>query len=279
MDERLGFVRGEDGQRDEHLRVANRDEDVKEEHRNGGIQVIARAVSILRSLRAHPEGLSLSQIAKEVGLPRSTVHRIIGALESERFIASGSANGRIRLGLGLVPLAAAVNIDLRRELRPYLERLYLEVNETIDLALLDEDHLLFVDQIAAPHRLRAVSGIGLSFPLYCTANGKAMLAELPDDDVERVIPERLEPLTAKTLTSRAQLMEELARVKVERVGFDREEHTVGICAVGAAIRDPLGRLAAISIPAPSIRFYGNEDRLAAALRETVDRIKDRFADM
>lgn len=246
----------------------------KEHHReNGGVQVIARAASILRVLKRHPQGLSLSQIAKEVRLPRSTVHRIVGALEAERFVTSASPDGRIRLGPGLVPLAGLVNGDLRRGLRPYLESLHHEVNETIDLAVLDEDQLLFIDQIAAPHRLQAVSGIGVTFPLHCTANGKALLAELPREEVERLIPEQLPALTPNTITTRARLLEELERVKVERVAFDREEHTIGICAVGVAVHDPMGRSAAITIPVPSIRFYGNEERLAAALLRICDLIE------
>ncbi len=249
----------------------------KDDRRNSGIQVIARALNILRALQAHPEGLSLSQIAREVGLPRSTVHRILSALEGERFVTPPSPNGRIRLGLGIVPLAMAVDRDLRRELRPYLDQLYMEVNETIDLAILDQTQLVFVDQIAAPHRLRAVSSVGLNFPLYCTANGKAVLAALPREEVERLIPEQLEPLTPNTVKSRAQLFEELKRIREDCIAFDREEHTLGICAVGAAVRDPGGRLAAISIPVPSIRFYGNEEKLASALADVVTRINQRFA--
>ena len=92
---------------------------------NGGVQVIVRAVNILRALKGHPEGLSLSQIAKEVGLARSTVHRIVSTLEAERFVTAVSSNGRVRLGSALASLGAHVNSDLRRELRPYLEGLFL----------------------------------------------------------------------------------------------------------------------------------------------------------
>jgi DNA-binding IclR family transcriptional regulator len=243
-------------------------EDRKEDRETGGIQVIFRVGNILRVLREHPEGLNPSQLAKEVKLPRSTVHRIISALESERLIDLNPSNGHIRLGLGLVSLAAAVDSDLRRELRPFLEQLYLAVDETIDLAVLSGEQLLFVDQVAAPHRLRAVSGIGMTFPLYCTANGKAMLAALPREQIERILPQELPSFTQRTITDRARLLEEIEQIRTELVAFDREEHTLGICAVGVAIQRPGGRLAAISIPAPSIRFYGNEQKLATALLET-----------
>ncbi len=251
--------------------------EIKGEQRvNGGVQVIARAGEILRALKDHPKGLSLSQIAREVGLARSTVHRIVTALEAEHFVTSASPNGLIRLGLGLALLAAVVNSELRYKLRPYLEELSREANETVDLAVLDEDRVFFIDQIAVPHRLQAVSAVGTTFPLYCSANGKALLAELPLEQVELLVPDRLQALTPHTITTREQLLEELQRIRIERVAFDREEHTVGICAVGTTIRDVLGSLAAITIPVPSIRFYGNEQKLASTLLRTCDRIRQEL---
>jgi DNA-binding IclR family transcriptional regulator len=247
-----------------------------EQRDNGGIQVIARAGEILRALKDHPKGLSLSQIAREVGLARSTVHRIVTALEAQHFVTSASPRGVIRLGLGLSLLAAVVNSELRYELRPYLEQLSREADETVDLAVLDEDRVFFIDQIAAPHRLQAVSAVGATFPLHCTANGKALLAELPCEQVERLVPDSLQAFTPHTITTREHLLEELQRIRVERVAFDREEHTVGICAVGTTIRDVMGSLAAITIPVPSIRFYGNEQKLASTLLVACDRIRQEL---
>jgi DNA-binding IclR family transcriptional regulator len=243
---------------------------------NGSIQVIARAAEILRALTDQPEGLSLSQIAKKVGLARSTVHRIVLALEAERFVIPTSSNGRIRLGPGLLSLAASVQSELHREVHPYLEQLSREVNETVDLAILNGDTVLFLDQVAAPQRLQAISAIGAAFPLYCTANGKALLAELSLEQIERILPLELPSLTPHTITSRERLLEELERVRVEHVAYDKEEHTVGICAVGATIRDAAGSLAAVTIPLPSARFYDHEHELAAILLHTCERIKQRL---
>jgi DNA-binding IclR family transcriptional regulator len=243
----------------------------------GLVQVISRAISMLWVLREHPEGLSLSQLAKETGLARSTVHRIIGTLESERFVASVGPNGKVRLGFGLASLGAAVSTDLRRDLRPYLEGLSLEIDETVDLAVLDKDKALFIDQIAAPQRLQAVSGIGVTFPLHCTANGKAMLALLPAEQLTPLLPIRLPSYTPKTKTSRAELLAELESVRNSGFAFDREEQHIGICAIGAAFRDPSGTIAAISIPVPSIRFYGNEERFSLAIEKTVSAIRKFFA--
>lgn len=244
--------------------------------KEGGVQVIARAAEILRSLKGHPEGLSLSQISKEVGLARSTVHRIVNALAAEDFVTAASPNGRIRLGLGLTPLAAWVNSELRHQLRPYLEQLSHEANETVDLAVLDRDRVFFIDQVAVPQRLQAVSGVGATFPVHCTANGKALLAELSIEQVEHLLPEQLSVFTSSTIATRTQLLQELEQIRYEHIAFDREEYTPGICAVGKTVRDVTGNLVAITIPVPSVRFYGNEQKLSSVLSHTCEEIQRRF---
>jgi DNA-binding IclR family transcriptional regulator len=242
-----------------------------------GVQVIDRAADILWALSRYPEGTNLTQLTRDVSLPPTTVHRILNTLESARLIAFTSSAGYIRLGVGFSILAESVPRNLRRELRPYLDRLFSEVNENVDLAVLQNGKVFFVEHIEAPHRLRSAWAVGLSLPLHCTANGKAILAQLPLKEVERLVPARLQPLTRNTITHRSHLLKELDLIRSERVAFDREEHMLGICSVGAAFRDPMGRHAAISIPVPSVRFYGNEQRFASTLLKYIDSIQRDWA--
>lgn len=233
--------------------------------RTGGIQVISRAAQILRALDGAPEGLSLSQLAERVELPRSTVHRLTTALAHEGLVAAASPNGRVRLGPELTRLAIGARREIRQELHPFMEQLFERLNETVDCAILDVDHLRFVDQIAAPHRLRAVSAVGAVFPLHCTANGKAILAALPPAVVDELLPARLERFTENTITNRADLARELDSIRETGVAFDREEHTHGICAGGIAVSDAFGQLAALSVPMPAQRFRGRETEIAEEL--------------
>jgi DNA-binding IclR family transcriptional regulator len=239
-----------------------------------GVQVVRRVAAILLALRGEQAGLTLSEIADRVQLPRSTVHRLIAALEQERFVVSASESGGFRLGPALAGLAMTAARELIVAIHPLLEEIAAEVRETVDLAVLQHDHVLFVDQVAAAtQRLRAVSAIGAVFPAHCTANGKALLADLPDEEVTRLLPKRLDRLTDKTITSRADLLEELQQVRANGVAYDREEHTLGICAVGTVIEMPGGETAAITIPLPAQRFYGNEERLAKTLLSARARIR------
>ncbi len=243
------------------------------------VQAITRASRILAALEASPGGLSLAQIAQRVELPRSTVHRIVKALTTERFLVPVSAAGGVRLGPRLAGLASAALGELRLQVRPHLERLSERVNETVDLAVLDRDHVIFIDQVAAPQRLQAVSAVGARFPAHCTANGKALLAELPVAQVRDLLPARLPRLTANTITSRPRLIEELERIRAEGTAFDREEHTAGICAIGRTIPDGAGGRAALTIPLPALRFHDREPRLAKALERACDELTELFASL
>jgi DNA-binding IclR family transcriptional regulator len=235
--------------------------------RRHGVQAIARAAAILRALERAPEGLGLSELADTTELPKSTAHRIVAALAEEELVAT-AADGRIRLGAAVARLGAAGREALGERLRPVLLGLRRELDETVDLAVLDGASVRFVDQVPAPRRLRAMSSVGEVFPLHCTANGKALLAAMPESQALALLPRRLPRLTAKTTTSREDLLAELALVRREGVACDREEHTEGICAVGTAVFDGTDpAAAAISVPVPSQRFDGNEERLATALRK------------
>src|ERR1700726_3079971 len=232
------------------------------------VQVIARAAAILRALEEQPAGLSLGQIAQRVALARSTVQRIVAALAAEKFLIAASPNGRVRLGPTILRLAASARTDFVAVARPFLVQLSSELKETADLAVVKHDHLVFVDQVIGSQRLRTVSAVGETFPLYCTANGKAYLAELDDDAVMRLIGKTFERRTPKTLTRLADLIMDLQQVRQTGVAFDREEHTLGICAAGVALRDLLGNYVAISVPVPAQRFYDHQGFIAERLLAT-----------
>src|SRR6478609_11979733 len=164
------------------------------------VQVIARAAAILRALEEQPAGLSLGQIAQRVDLARSTVQRIVAALEAEKFLIAASPTGRVRLGPTILRLAASARTDFVGVVRPYLTQLSSELKETVDLSVVKKDHLIFIDQVIGSQRLRMVSAVGETFPLYCTANGKAYLSGLDDAAIAKLIGTSYEQRTPRTLT-------------------------------------------------------------------------------
>ncbi len=232
------------------------------------VQVIARAATILRALEEESAGLSLGQIAQRVNLARSTVQRIVAALESEKLLIAASPMGRVRLGPAILRLAASVRSDFVSLARPFIVRLSNELHETVDLSTVRKDHLIFIDQVTGSQRLRTVSAVGESFPLYCTANGKAYLSRLDDAAIERLIGRAYEARTPKTLTRIDALLSDLKSARKTGVAYDREEHTLGICAAGVALHDQLGNTVAISVPVPVQRFHAQHALIAKRLLAT-----------
>jgi DNA-binding IclR family transcriptional regulator len=131
---------------------------------------------------------------------------------------------------------------------------------------------MFVDQVVGTLRLVAISSVGDAFPLHCTANGKALLACVEPERRRRLLAGALRRLTAATITDRGVLDRQLLEVARTQLAFDIEEHSEGICAIGTAFIDPLGRDFALSIPVPVSRFAARRDELAARLLAARDRL-------
>lgn len=234
----------------------------------GGVQVIARAAAILKSLKNESAGLSLGQIAQRVGLPRSTVQRIVGALQAENLVIAATPGRGIRLGPEIASLAQAGHIDIGEIFRPYLVELSRQTGETVDLAVLRGRRLIFVDQIPGNHRLRTVSFVGESFPLFNTANGKACLALMGDERARNLVEQDL-----GSEDGVQRLLAELEEARKQGVAFDLDEHTVGISAVGAALADVNGDIYAITIPTPTARFVQHRDEFTDALKATAEKLR------
>lgn len=237
----------------------------------GGIQVIARAAAILRALKNVRSGLSLAQIAGRVGLPRSTVQRIVNALIEESLVISAGPEGGYRLGPEVHALSRSGKIDIVELVRPHIAALSQSTGETVDFSVLRGNEVLFLDQVTGTHRLRAVSAVGDIFPLTNTANGKCCLSLLEADRARELIRKELRG-TRRT----SAILAEIAEVRRTGIGFNHEEHTVGISAVGIGFRDATGGVYSISVPVPTSRFEAMKDTIIQHLRQHKQTIIDKI---
>lgn len=239
----------------------------------GGVQVLARAASVLRALEGQPQGLSLGQIAKATGLARSTVQRIVNALLVEGFVVSAGDGGGVRIGPALLRIAASLGSDMTLIVRPHLRALSDEIEETVDLSILAGGSVVFVEQIPGQQRLTALSTVGARFPLHCSANGKAILACFSEEDAGDLITRSQAEHPDFPLRSITRLRKELIEVRQTHLAFDLEEHGAGISAIGVALPGAFGSPVAISIPVPTQRFATNRDALAKRILQFRERLK------
>lgn len=233
------------------------------EAEGSGKQVIARAAAVLKTLENQREGLSLGQISKASGLPRTTVHRIVSALEAQQMVMTGSSG--VRLGPALVRLAASAHTDLVAIARPYVEGLGRRTRETVDVSVYRGLHAISVDQYPSDQELRVVSPLGTAFPIHCTAHGKALLGMFSDEFLSQLLSEPLEQRTASTIVSLRSLITEVNVGRQQGWAVDKEEHAEGVCGIGVSIRSGLSEHYAISLAVPALRFHNNFQSLKAAL--------------
>lgn len=229
----------------------------------GGKQVIARAAAVLKALENQREGLSLSQIASAAQLPRTTVHRIVAALEAQQLVITGGSG--VRLGPALARLAASAHTDIVAIARPYVESLGRRTRETVDVSVYRGRHAISVDQYPSDQELRVVSPVGTAFPIHCTAHGKALLGALPDEVLTQLLADPLEQRTAATVVEVKTLVQQVQQARERGWAIDEQEHARGVCGIGIHLHSGLAEHYAISLAVPALRFHENLDTLKAAL--------------
>lgn len=222
------------------------------------IQVIDRMMNLLNALAAHPDPVSLKQLAQTTRLHPSSAHRILNVMVDKGMVAKVEA-GTYRLGLKLLELGNLVRarLDIRREALPTMQVLHQELGETVNLSLRQGDEMVYVERTASGQSMmRVVQLVGARAPLHITAVGKLFLAE-EGDEAARDYARRtgLPAYTSHTLTSADALCEELAKIRKRDYATDDEEAEKGVACIGAGIRDADGRLVAgLSVSAPVDRL-------------------------
>src|SRR5712692_5743425 len=206
------------------------------------ITSLQRGLRLLGLFAGEEKGLSASDVARLSSLPVSTVHRFLVNLESAGFLNCDST-GIYQLGIACVSFgqAARGQLDVRRASLPHLQELNRHTRETAHLTVRHGLSAVYVEKLDSPEPLRIHSRIGASVPLYCTAVGKVMLAYMPDEEREKILPQLgLKRLTPNTVRNRQELEGELYRVRKNGYACDLEEHELHIRCIAAPIWDHAG---------------------------------------
>jgi DNA-binding IclR family transcriptional regulator len=199
----------------------------------------------------------MTQIAERVEMHKSTVHRLLATLERRRFVSRNPATGLYRPGIRLLQMAYLTleTNDLRRLAAPYLRKLCDQFRETIDLCILDDADVVFLDVIESPQRVKLAAATGQRLPAFCTASGKAMLAYLPEDSVARSLARGLTKYTDCTVITPGEILESLHHSRQQGFAISVQEFEEGINAIAAPILDQNGfPIAAIAIAGPAFRL-------------------------
>lgn len=247
---------------------------------NGAVKSVYRAVKILEAFNAD-EGMTVTEISKRFNFPKSSVHQILNTLTNENMLTKDPVTNKYYLGIKLFILGDKIraNLEIRKVATPLLKKLKKTFDETVHLTVLDNDEALYIECMESSRLLRTFSILGYRAPLHCTAVGKAMMAHLPEEDLNRVIRTKgLTKFTKNTITDKKRLLKELKSVVNKGYSVDNIEHEQGVRCVGAPIRNHKSQVfAAISVTWPSQRLKLNRvPQIAKAVIATADEISRRL---
>lgn len=250
----------------------------------GETQLLASVRTAARVLREFGKGepeLGVSDLARQLGIAKSTAHRVVRTLTAEGLLEQVEESGAYRLSVVMQTLGASAQSAsaLHGAATPVLDHLRNVTRETVQIAVLDGLEVVYVERRESPHTVRIFGRIGNRAPAHSTSTGKLLLAYLPEDELGgRLAGVRLHRRTPYTITDPAALHTELARIRVRGWAENVNESEIGIASVSAPIRDRAGAVvAAVSVAGPVQRLDGaNLRRFITPVAEAAAHITRRL---
>jgi DNA-binding IclR family transcriptional regulator len=233
-----------------------------------GTQAVLRALSLLKAFPPDRPERGVTELARAVGLNKTTAYRLLTALESEGMVERTPEGDGYRLGPEVLALGSRAQGagELRAAARAELLALAQETRETATLEVLTGREVLILDEVIGGHVIGSRPSVGTRWAAHATSTGKVLLAYLPDGALEAFLREPLPPLTPRTVTEPAALRRELARVRERGAAVTTEELEPGYVAVGAPVRSAAGAVvAALSVGGPKGRL--GAERLGLVARK------------
>jgi DNA-binding IclR family transcriptional regulator len=244
------------------------------------VRSVDRAASLLLALGETPGTAGVTELARRLGLHKSTASRLLETLERRGLVEQDEQTGKYRLGLVVIRLAerAEGTLDLRALAQPELEKLAMLTRETVGLGVIEREQLLTVAQVDGPNLIAVGDWTGRATPLHCVASGKVLMASLAEREVVRIVKRGLIRYTERTIVDLDPLLEELARIRRRGYATAIGEYELGLNAVAAPVYDARGQVrAAVDIWGPTFRLTPRRmPELAAQVREAAAAISVRL---
>jgi DNA-binding IclR family transcriptional regulator len=232
---------------------------------------VRNAARLLKEFSSREREFGVSELARRLGLGKSTVHRLLVTLAEQHLVEQDELTGKYRLGLAIYDLGAAVatGLDLHEAVMPAMEKLRAATGETVQVAVLDGREVVYVERLDSPNTLRLFLAVGRRNWAHSTGSGKCLLAFLSPTELDAVMDGWvLEPRTERTITDPAKLRKDLALTRDRGYSVNRDESEIGVLSIAAPIRDNTDRVrAAMSVAGPTQRMDPLFDQITIAVRE------------
>jgi DNA-binding IclR family transcriptional regulator len=268
----------EAGQADGRAVVRIGEEPVTEEA-GTGVKSARRTIDLLEAFAANPAWTSLADLHTRTGFPRSSLHGLLRTLRDAGWIEADTGGTRFRLGVRAL-IAGTAYLD-RDPAMPYatdaLERIREQTGFTAHYARLCGAEVVYLETRESRHSVHLVSRVGRTLPAYATSLGKALLAELTEDELNQLLPPTLPALTEHTITSREALRAQLAEVRERGYATEHEEGTLGVACSAAVVPYRIPASDALSCSMPADQATDAESRrVGELLAQVADDLSQRL---
>jgi DNA-binding IclR family transcriptional regulator len=245
------------------------------------VKTLRKALGILDAFAFAERPLSVAEVAVRAGVTRPTAHRLVQTLVAEGYLAQDPRDGRIAPGYSVLKLAGSL-LDTNRvrlEALPHLENLARASGERANLGILHRNQMLYLAGVEKPSLPTIYSRFGKTIPAYCSALGKAILAHLPERELQDYLKqETLTKCTDATITDEAALRAELSKIRAEdNIAVDREEHAVGVFCIAAAILVDGKPVAAIGLSGRALGHLLGQKEALQHTAEVISHVLSRGA--
>jgi DNA-binding IclR family transcriptional regulator len=230
---------------------------------------IDKTLSVLEAVSQNARGLSLADVVKTVGLPKTTTFRILETLAAREYVAWNEENERYYIGIKAleIGMSGLIGIDVVDVAVPYLKDLSAIVGDTSFLAVYSNGDVVYLYKAEGTASIQTTAHLGSRRPAYATALGKVILANQPIEETDRVLEKKRIKFTEKTVVDRIKLYEEFAAIRRDGYAIDDEGIEYGLYCLAVPIHNYTGSvIAAISVSGPIKRISENREKIVEELK-------------
>ncbi|HLA95146.1 MAG TPA: IclR family transcriptional regulator [Pyrinomonadaceae bacterium] len=244
--------------------------------RTKSVPAIEKGMLILEKLATSHNGLGLAELTRELALPKSSTYGLLLTLERLGYLHRNESTGRYMFGMKILSLAnmAMNGLNLRKISTPHIRSLMNKTKLTVHLSIQEQNEVVIIEKADSPYTPKVETWVGKRMGIHCTAAGKALLSDWPEELLDRLVRHGLPRYNDNTIISPKKLKKELDQVRKQGFSVDDEEETIGSRCIGAPIRDTGGQIVgAVSVAGYKQQIHQDTfQTLVKTVQETADAI-------
>ena len=254
----------------------------KREKESYGIQSVTNALNLLEQFKGDKDELGVTDLSNMLGLHKNNIFRLLATLEAKGYIEQNKATENYRLGVKSLELGQTFikQIGLVRQAMPFLKEIVKQCNEMACIGTIRQGFVVCLDVEEANQMVKVANRVGWSLPIHCTAIGKAQIAYVSEEELEKLgVLDNMDKFTENTIVDRAEFIRDLKELAKRGYALDNEEYNPGVRGVGVPVRDYTGRVVAgISVRSPSFRMTDEllKTKIIPVVKDAGEKVSKRF---